>query len=173
MEADGQKQAQYIENLQSIPLDKRVYIDESGVDRNLVKERGWGKVGKKLLDKRKGKREKRINIIAGYVNKEVIAPLIFEEKCKTELFNQWLKERLLPVLRPGQVIIMDNATFHKSEKTRQIIAEAKCELVYLPTYSPELNPIEKYWAKLKRWLRENKDRFNDLLEAIKSFLVVT
>jgi transposase len=173
MEADGQKQAEYIENLQTIPLDKRVYIDESGVDRNLVKERGWGKVGEQLIGKKKGKREKRINIIAGYVNKEAIAPLIFEEKCETELFNKWLEELLLPVVRPGQVIIMDNATFHKSPKTRQLIAGAKCELVYLPAYSPELNPIEKYWAKMKKWLRENRDRFNDILEAIKSFLVVT
>ena len=56
----------------------------------------------------------------------------------------------IKVLIPGQVVIMDNATFHKSEKTKRLIEEAGCQLVYLPVYSPDLNPIEKYWANMKR-----------------------
>ena len=173
MEADDDKRAEYLKNIQEIPLDKRVYIDESGLEMNLVKERGWAKVGARLIGKKSGKYYQRTNIVAGYVNKRHIAPLLFKKTCNSELFNQWLAKELLPALKPGQVVIMDNAQFHKSEKTKELIKKAQCKLLYLPAYSPDLNPIEKYWAKMKRWLRENRDRFNSLLDALNHFLVVT
>lgn len=173
MEADLEERAEYLEKLQDIPRDKRVYIDESGIDINLVKDRGWGKVGERLLGKKSGKRNKLTNIVAGYVNKRHIAPLIFKETCNTGIFNKWVEEELLQALKPGQVVIMDNAKFHKSNKTKELIEKVQCKLLYLPAYSPDLNPIEQYWAKMKRWLRENRDKFSDLFDALKTFLVVT
>jgi len=63
--------------------------------------------------------------------------------------------------------------FIKIKKTKKLIEGAECELVYLPAYSPDLNPIERYWSKMKRWLKENKQKFNDLIDALNYFLVVT
>jgi transposase len=149
-----------------------VYIDESGIEEHLVKEQAWGKRGKRIVGKKSGKYAKRTNIVAGYVNKDCIAPFTFRDKCNSKVFNEWVKEKLVPKLEPGQVVIMDNAKFDKDEKTRDLIEGAKCELLYLPAYWPDLNPIEKYWSKMKRWLRENREKFNGLLEALNCFLNV-
>jgi len=78
-----------------------------------------------------------------------------------ELFLFWLESVLLPVLRPGQVVIMDNASFHKSFRVAELIEGASCRLVYLPPYSPDLNPIEKYWAWLKRKVRDLQSSVSD------------
>lgn len=73
---------------------------------------------------------------------------------------------LIPNLRPGQIIIMDNASFHKSAKTRELIESAGCKLLYLPPYSPELNPIEKTWANIKRKITAFLETGQDLLSSI-------
>jgi len=78
------------------------------------------------------------------------APMTFEGTCETNLFNAWLREVLIPELRPGQVLILDNASFHKSLETKRLIEESGCHLLFLPPYSPDLNPIEKCWANLKK-----------------------
>lgn len=84
----------------------------------------------------------------------------------TELFNFWLVNFLVPVISPGDTVILDNATFHKSEETRRIIQDARCELVFLPPYSPDLNPIEKFWANLKAKIRGSIHQFGSLANAI-------
>lgn len=171
MEAKQDKREEYLAKLKTIPQEKRVYIDESGIEEHLVKEKAWGKKGARIVGKKSGKYAKRTNIVAGYVNKDCIAPFTFADKCNREVFNQWIEEKLVPNLKQGQVVIMDNAKFHKDEKTRKLIEGAKCVLLYLPAYSPDLNPIERYWSKMKRWLRENREKFNSLLDAINCFLL--
>ncbi len=81
-------------------------------------------------------------ILAALRDDKLIATLTFEGSCNRQVFAKWLKERLLAVLSPGQTIILDNATFHKSERIRELIEKAECELKYLPPYSPDLNEIE-------------------------------
>ena len=73
--------------------------------------------------------------------------------CYTELFNLWVETILLPALKPGQVVILDNVTFHKSEKTKALIENANCALLFLPPYSPDFDPIETIWANLKAKIR--------------------
>jgi transposase len=75
-------------------------------------------------------------------------------------------------LKPGQVVILDNATFHKSEKTRSLIEAAQCELIFLPSYSPDLNPIEIFWANLKSKVRENLKTFSSLSQAIDAAFIM-
>lgn len=171
LEAKQDKREEYLAKLRSIPQEKRVYIDESGIEEHIIKEKAWGKKGARIVGKKNGKRYKRTNIVAGYVNKDCIAPFTFRDKCNSKVFNQWIEEKLVPKLEQGQVVIMDNAKFHKDEKTRKLIKRAKCELLYLPAYSPDLNPIERYWSKMKRWLRENREKFDSLLDAINCFLI--
>jgi transposase len=82
------------------------------------------------------------------------------------LFNFWLENFLLPALGPGYTLIMDNAAFHKSEYTKKLIDNADCRLLFLPPYSPDFNPIEKFWANLKARIKRTIGGFSTLAEAI-------
>ncbi len=150
-----------------------VYIDESGIDMNMSKDRGWWLKGEKLVGKKSGKYYQRTNIIAGLNNNKSIAPLVFNGNCNREVFNGWVENILIKELIPGQIVIMDNASFHKSEKTKTLIESVGCSLIYLPAYSPDLNPIEKYWANLKRWIKQNIVNYQNLFAALATFLNVT
>ena len=92
--------------------------------------------------------------------------MCFEGTCDTDLFNVWLKQELLPSLTPGQVLILDNASFHKSVATRKLVESFGCEIFFLPPYSPDLNPIEKYWANMKTKIRELLPTVATLAEAL-------
>ena len=80
--------------------------------------------------------------------------------------NFWVSNYLVPALLPGQIVIMDNATFHKSELTKSLIEQANCKLVFLPAYSPDLNPIEKFWANLKNKIKKIISNFSTLADAV-------
>lgn len=103
------------------------------------------------------------------MNREPIAPLTFHGTCNTEFFNKWIEEFLITELKPGQTVIMDNVSFHKSPKTKELIEKAGCKLLYLPPYSPDLNPIEKFWANLKKWIKKQIHKFIGLDGAIDAF----
>lgn len=92
--------------------------------------------------------------------------MCYQGTCDTVLFNTWVQDFLVPTLRPGQVVVLDNATFHKSEKTRHLIEEAGCQLLFLPPYSPDLNPIEIFWANLKAKIKSIIYKFKTLQQAI-------
>jgi len=113
-----------------------------------------------------GKRYARESFIAGQVQNKVIAPFCYTGTCDSKLFNFWLENFLLPALSPGYTIIMDNAAFHKSEDTKILIANAGCDLLFLPPYSPDFNPIEKFWANLKAKIKKIIGRYSTLAEAI-------
>jgi transposase len=89
------------------------------------------------------------------------------------LFINWVKDILCPNLIPGQIVILDNASFHKDEELYDIIEERGCKLIYLPPYSPDLNPIEKFWANFKRNLRKIIKKFNCLMLAITYAIQIT
>ncbi len=141
-------------------------MDESGINKFLYREHGWAKRGKKVIGEVAGKRYMRESFIAGLVGNKVVAPLCYQGTCDTVLFNYWLENCLLPTLGPGYTIVMDNAAFHKSEKTKILIERARCNLLFLPPYSPDLNPIEKFWANLKAKIRKCIRRFPSLADAI-------
>lgn len=86
----------------------------------------------------------------------MLAPYAFEGSTDAKRFNGWIEQCLLPVLRKGQVVIMDNAPFHKAKRTKELIESVGCTLKYQPEYSPDLNPIEQQWAIIKRAYRKNK-----------------
>ncbi len=169
MEACKEKRDKYQEVIKDIPLEKLVYIDESGIEMTICKDRGWGKKGEKLLAKKSGKYYQRTNIIAGYVNKKAIAPMVFNGSCNTDVFNSWVENFLIKELKPGQNVVMDNAAFHKSQRTKELIESVGCKVIFLPPYSPDFNPIEKFWANMKRWIRNKISGFNELYDALVNF----
>lgn len=169
MESNQEKRDKYQESIKSIPPQSLVYIDESGIELTICKDRGWGKKSEKLAYKKSGKYYERTNIIAGYINKKSIAPMVFNGACNTLLIETWAEKFLIKELKIGQVVVMDNASFHKSQKTRELIESVGCQLIFLPPYSPDLNPIEKFWANMKRWIKDKITGFPHLHDALKHF----
>ncbi|MCP5196991.1 MAG: IS630 family transposase [Gammaproteobacteria bacterium] len=143
-----------------------VYIDECGFHNNIKSEYGWSRRGDLILEDKHGRATEKLNLIAGLLNQKVIAPLMYSFYTDTEVFNLWIERCLIPELPEKCILIMDNASFHKSEETRSIIEENGHQLLFLPPYSPDLNPIENHWALLKRRLRKilpnNKSLFESL-----------
>ena len=117
------------------------YVDETGIELNSRNDRGQGKEGVVLNAKKSGKYYQRTNIVAGYVNGNPIALMVFHGSCDSILFEAWVEQFLINELQDGQDVIMDNAAFHKSEKICTMIKSVGCNLVFLPPYSPDLNPI--------------------------------
>ena len=169
MEANQEKRDNYLESIKNIAAEQLVYIDESGIEMTICKERDWGKKGRLLHSKKSGKYYERTNIIAGYVNNKAIAPMVFNGFCNTILFETWVEQFLIKELKPGQVVVMDNAAFHRSYKTRELIETVGCRLIFLPPYSPDLNPIEKFWANMKRWIKDKVSNFLTLFDSIGAF----
>ncbi len=169
MEANEGKRAEYAETIKDISSEKLVYIDESGIDISICKDRGWGLKNKKLIGKKSGKYYQRTNIIAGLNMNKPIAPMVFNGTCNTELFEAWVEQFLIKELKAGQFVVMDNAAFHRSQKTKDLIESVGCKVIFLPPYSPDLNPIEKFWANMKRWIKNKITEFANLYETLKKF----
>jgi isfu1 transposase len=140
-------------------------LDESGVNQYLHRQPARSLRGRKVFGEISGRRFGRQSVIAALKGKKLLAPMCFEGTCDTDLFNVWLKQELLPSLTPGQVLILDNASFHKSAATRKLVESYGCEIVFLPPYSADLNPIEKYWANMKTKIRELLSVTDTLSEA--------
>ena len=100
-------------------------MDESGIDQFLHREYCRAPKGKRIIAEVSGKRFARQSIIAAKCGKNIIAPLSYQGTCDTVLFNCWIKEMLIPELKPGQTVILDNATIHKSEETKRLIVRSR------------------------------------------------
>jgi len=109
-------------------------------------------------------------MIAALCLGQLMAPFTVEGSCNRSVFEIWLETCLIPVLKPGQVVVMDNATFHKGGRIEQLIQEAGCELLYLPVYSPDFNKIERCWSWLKSRIRKQLEQFEGLRDAMEHVL---
>jgi transposase len=157
----------YREKLKEYRPEQIIYIDESGIDSNETYPYGWCPQGERFVGNRPGKRQKRLSLIGALCQNLFFAPFVYQGYCTARLIEAWLEKVLLPEVKPGQVIIMDNAPFHNSKKIREIIEQAGCYLLFLPTYSPDLNPIEHWWHKIKTAIRKELPLFNfDIEQAI-------
>jgi len=141
-----------------------IYLDETGFVHDVHRTQAWGLKGEVVYGCQSAQQRPRMNLIGGYVNHKLIAPMLFQGACNTQVFNQWLEHMLLPELAAGSVIVMDNASFHKSQASRDLIEQAACHLLFLPPYSPDLNPIEHVWANLKRERRTSMCSVEELLQ---------
>jgi transposase len=146
--------------------DDLVYLDESGIDEALHRPSARAPRGTTVRGDIAGSTTQRISLIAALNRSQLLAPMRFEGYCDTGVFNAWLEQALVPELRPGQTVLMDNASFHKSPATKALIESKGCYLKYLPTYSPDLNPIEPQWAILKARLRKHYQPHQTLGKAI-------
>lgn len=129
-----------------------VFIDEAGFEEFVSSIYGWSKRGKRIYGEKQGRRGKKENLVAGRRKgvKDFIAPMLFMGSLNGEGFEGWLKYHLLPALKELSVLIMDNAPIHRKNTIRQLVEEAGHKVLFLPTYSPDLNDIEHDFGALKR-----------------------
>jgi len=127
---------------------------------------GRAKRGVKLYQETSGRKLKKDNVIAGYLNGLILALCVGSWSTTTEWFCLWFEYTLIPLLKPASVIVLDNATFH-SKLYLPIIAEAYGhKILWLPKYSPDKNPVEHVWANMKNWLRNYSKNYNSIRLAI-------
>ena len=167
-ERDANRRAEFREKIRQISKENIVYIDETGVDSYLYREYGRAARGQKIYAKISEKKYKRTSIVAGKIDKKIIAPLQYDGTMDSKLFEFWMGNMLLKNIKKGTVIVMDNAAFHRKRELEKLSEGAKCSILFLPPYSPDLNPIEQFWSWLKRKLRETLENFSTLNDAISS-----
>jgi len=138
---------------------KLVYVDESGINKEYQREYGRAKVGVRVKDTKSGKKHKRTNIIAGLCEGKHLAVQCYTHSITASFFEDWFEFELIPSLEQNALVIMDNASFHRKKALYEIANSYEIHLLFLPPYSPDLNPIEKSWANFKRWLGYNSNRF--------------
>lgn len=143
-----------------------MYVDESGMVTREDYGYGWNPKGRRFHDLKSGKRSIRVSIISALCQGKLVAPMTFEGSCNRLVFEKWFAELLLPKLKSGQRIILDNATFHKSQKISELIESVECEIQYLPPYSPDLNEIEHYWFPIKNRVRKSEGTIEDFRERV-------
>lgn len=125
-------------------------------------EYAWSPRGESVNDEIKGHATEKLNIIAGLSGGDIIAPMIYECSMNSEMFNFWLEQQLLPEIPKNSLVVLDNASFHKTERTKELAEKFSCRLLFLPPYSPDLNPIEKFWASLKAKIKKIADGIKSL-----------
>ena len=165
-ERDEEKRNQFIEKINQNETQPIVYMDECGINNKLRNDYGRALRGVKIIGSTQGHASEKINRVAGLLDHKIIAPLSYSGSTNTRVFNTGLTHCLIPVLPEPCIIVMDNATFHQSEETRRILADHHHTLLFLPPYSPDLNPIENYWAIIKRKVRKVIGHCSDLYSCL-------
>jgi len=143
-----------------------VYVDECGIDHGHRLTRGWGKRGPRLYGEKPGNRTGRTSVIAALCGRELQAPFCFEGYCNANVFTEYVRQCLCPTLKPGRAVVLDNARFHQAGDVRLLIEERQCALKFLPTYSPDLNPIEHYWQPIKHTYAKHQHNFDRHADAV-------
>jgi len=166
VERNEEARAEFRRIVDKIPSETVYYIDESGIDKFLYREYGYAIRGRPVEGKISGKKYKRTNIVAAKCRNDIVAPVIYEGTMDHVVFECWLENVLLPSIPKHSTLVMDNASFHNKKKLRELVVKAECEVLFLPPYSPDLNPIEMFWAWLKKKLRSVLPQFDSLWDAL-------
>jgi transposase len=143
--------------------DRLVFVDECGANISLVPLYAWSRRGERASAKAPRNWGKNVTLLSSMSTEGMGPSLAVEGPTTREVFETYLEEVLVPTLSPGRVVVMDNLSAHKGGRVREIIEGRGCELVYLPPYSPDLNPIEEAFAKLKGLLRKSGTRSREAL----------
>jgi len=130
-----------------------VFIDETWIKTSMTPLRGWGPKGERLRGFAPHGHWRTLTFLGALRCDRLTAPCVFDGPINGECFRAYVEQQLVPVLKLGDIVIMDNLGSHKSAGLRRIIRAAGARLWYLPPYSPDLNPIEQAFAKIKHWMR--------------------
>jgi putative transposase len=144
-----------------IDAKRLVFIDETWTKTNMTPLRGWGPCGARVKGRAPFGRWKTMTFIGALRHDRIEAPCLFDGPINGQSFLAYVQDFLAPTLRPGDVVILDNLGSHRGKAVRRAIRQAGAKLLFLPKYSPDLNPIEQVFSKLKHLLRKAQARSYD------------
>jgi len=148
-----------------------IFVDETWSKTNMTRLRGRAPVGERLIEKVPAGHWKTTTLVAALGVEGVHCSTVVDGAINADVFEAFVAQVLVPQLRPGDLVVMDNLSSHKRQRTRALIAAAEAELLFLPPYSPDLNPIEMIFAKIKQTLRSLACRTRQALwQAMQSVL---
>jgi len=145
------------------PVHRLVFVDESGAHTKMTRWRGRALGGQRLVGRIPCGKYQTSTLISGIRLQGPCAPWLFEGPMNGEMFLAWVEQGLAPTLRAGEVVILDNLATHKIRGVREAIQARGARLMYLPPYSPDFNPIEPMWSKIKHVLRSHAPRSDEPL----------
>lgn len=141
-----------------------VYVDESGFTPYAARRYGYSSKGQRVYGLITGKKHPRTSLIAARIGQRFEEPFLFQGTCNMDIFNGWIEQQLCQHLNDTHVVVMDNVSFHKNAKTRHLIEKTGAVLLFLPPYSPDLNPIEHDFAAIKTIREYNEGKtINDII----------
>ena len=135
-----------------------MFIDETWIKTNMAPIRGWGQKGKRLLGYAPHGHWRTMTFLGALRCDGLTAPCVFDGPINGVCIRAWVNQQLLDTLRPGDIVVMDNLGSHKSVEICRAIRSRGARLWYLPPYSPDLNPIEQAFSKIKHWMRMAQKR---------------
>lgn len=156
---------QWADRQEQIDPGRLVFIDETWIKTNMEPLRGWAPLGERLIAKVPHGHWNTSTFIAALRCDRIEAPWVLDGPINGEAFKAYVEKVLAPTLKPGDLVILDNLGSHKGKAVRQAIRAAGAKLIFLPKYSPDLNPIEQVFAKLKHLLRAAAARTIETLTA--------
>lgn len=152
---------------EGMDVNRLIFLDESGVNTDMTRRYGRSYQGDRVHDSAPLNKPTSTTILSSIRADGTTVPMVFCGALNREKFKEYLKLHLLPTLKPGDIVIADNLRAHKGDGIAELLASAGATILYLPPYSPDLNPIEKLWSKIKAFLRMVKARtVPALLDAI-------
>jgi transposase len=154
----ARKRARWQTHQARIDRRRRLFIDETWIKTNMAPLRGWAPRGRRLHADVPHGHWKTLTFLAALRHDRIEAPCVIDGPINGEVFLAYIEQVLVPILRPGDVVILDNLGSHKGKKARRRIRTAGAHLIFLPPYSPDLNPIEQVFSKLKHHLRKASNR---------------
>jgi transposase len=154
---------EYFADISSIENDQLVFIDEMGATRNLETDYGRSQKGQRAVGPKPTAKGTRVSTVGALSSKGLETTMCFEGTMNGEVFLAFLTRWLLPILKTGQVLIVDHASPHRCAEVIKLLKQVGVKVIFLPPYSPHLNPIELCWSKVKTILRTVKARTTETL----------
>lgn len=158
LEADPQQRAEFREKQKQLNAEDLIFIDEYGINLAMSRTHARAEVGKRAEVREAQKVGRKISVIQALGLKGVEATMMIEGSFDTQSFEQYIEQMVVPRLEAGKIVLLDNIRFHYSSTAIRMIEEAGARVIYLPIYSPDLNPIEECISKIKGILRGMKAR---------------
>jgi len=150
-----------------------VFVDESGATTEMTRRYGRAARGERVREATPAGHWSTLTLLGAMNREGLLASMTVESPTDGDVMSAYLEQVLCPRLEPGQVVVMDNLSAHKVPRVRELIEATGAQLLYLPPYSPDFNPIEKCWSKVKQRLRDLKARTVDSLQQAISEAIVT
>ncbi len=140
-----------------------IFLDETGARTDMTRRHAWSDIGTRALGHAPGGHWKTTTFLAGLTVDGLIAPFVLDGPIDRETFTEYVRQVLVPELRAGDIVILDNLPGHKGEEAAELVEACGARFLFLPSYSPDLNPIEMAFSKLKTLLRKAERRTRETL----------